>query len=202
MPFRQPNRKYGPPVPDLHVIEWPATVHASPPEHALAVIAFYRVTDRPGEVWSARKQKWIPDTDERYLRWKQHPWAVETEHATEDDLADHMHRLGGRARGHAPKVRRKSFRARELFAVLTADDVANVQIALDDETAHAKSEKAAGRAPQTPLRLLWASLQAQGDAPVGVIDARFQAGWAGLRQALGAARASAIAAAINIKEPA
>jgi hypothetical protein len=166
-----------------------------PPHHAR--IAYHRAADRPGEVWSMRKRQWVPDTDPAYLRWKEHPWAKELNEATTEALAERIPR--GRFR---PPHQRANFRARELFAVLTAEDLGNVQIALDDETTHAKSEKAAGRSPQTPLRLLWASLQAQGDAPIDVTDARFQAGWAGLRQALTATRATEIATALNIREPA
>jgi hypothetical protein len=116
-------------------------------------------------------------------------------------VADHADaRIGGRSSFGSRGSR--TFMAPELLAVLTDEDVATIQIALDAETGQAKSDKAAGRAPRTPLRLLWASLQAQGDAPIDVTDVRFQSGWAGIRQALTTARATEIATALNIREPA
>lgn len=175
----------------------------SPPDHVLPMLAFYRADDHPGQVYNARRRQWVPDADDAYLRWKAHPWAVETSHADEDAVADHMHGLGKKGADFAPpNSRRRQFTARELFAVLTDEDVASIQIALDTETAHAKSEKAGGRAAKTPLRLLWASLQVQGDGEIDVTHARFQAGWAGIRQALTVARATEIASALNIREPA
>jgi hypothetical protein len=184
---------------DEPAIVWPPT--KTIPPHEVAVRAsYFRVIARPGVVWSARKGDWVPDTDEMYNIWKTFEWADRTEFATDEDLAGHFSRHGADRFG--PRVRRALFLARELFAVLTDEDVATIQIALDAETGQAKSDKAAGRAPRTPLRLLWASLQAQGDAPIDVTDVRFQSGWAGIRQALTTARATEIATALNIREPA
>ena len=91
-----------------------------------------------------------------------------------------------------------SFLARELIAQLTPEDQANIAIELDDELAAAKSAKAGGKVPATPLRLLWSALQAQGDTPIDTGSARFQQGWAALSQVLRADRSAAIAAALGI----
>jgi hypothetical protein len=178
----------------------PPTPSATPPNHVVHRLAYKTCDERPGEVYSIRHCKWVPATDVVYTSWKTKSWAQEQNFATINELQDYLDRDHDRGR-HSIALRRL-FRARELFAVLTDEDVANIQIALDAETGQAKSDKAAGHAPRTPLRLLWASLQAQGDAPIDVTDVRFQAGWAGIRQALTAARAAAIATALNIREPA
>jgi hypothetical protein len=76
-----------------------------------------------------------------------------------------------------------TFLARDFFALLTVTDFAALRTAVRASDA---------------LGLLWASLQAQGDAPIHIASDRFLAGWAGLKQALPADRAAAIAAALGI----
>jgi hypothetical protein len=78
-----------------------------------------------------------------------------------------------------------SFLARDLFALLTVDDFTAI---------------VASTSKSPALGLLWASLQAQGEAPIHPTTARFLAGWAGLRQALGDVRASALAGALGIPD--
>jgi hypothetical protein len=73
--------------------------------------------------------------------------------------------------------------ARDLIALLTVNDYAAIKTAIT---------------ASDQLGLLWASLQAQGDAPIITTSERFQAGWAGLSQALGADRAAAIGTALGV----
>src|SRR5712671_6084445 len=73
-----------------------------------------------------------------------------------------------------------SFLARDFFAELTIADFTAIRTAV---------------AANDGLALLWASLQAQGEAPISTAAPRFQSGWAGLRQTLGEARANEIATA-------
>lgn len=80
-------------------------------------------------------------------------------------------------------TRPPAFIARDFLALLTADDYAAIQTAITGSSA---------------LGLLWASLLAQGDAPIITTSERFLAGWAGLTSALGAERAGALAAALGI----
>lgn len=75
------------------------------------------------------------------------------------------------------------FFARDLLAQLVPDDYAAIQAAI---------------AESSPLGLLWASLLAQGDAPVSTGSARFQQGWTALSQVLGTERAAAIAASLGL----
>jgi len=75
-----------------------------------------------------------------------------------------------------------SFLARDFFAELTVADFTALKAAI---------------AANDALALLWASLQAQGEAPISTAALRFQSGWAGLRQALGEARADEIATALG-----
>jgi hypothetical protein len=81
---------------------------------------------------------------------------------------------------------RDSFLARELLALLSADDMAAINAAIAGSPA---------------LALLWVSLLAQGEAPVLLASARFQAGWTGLTKALGQARADALMAALKPATP-
>jgi hypothetical protein len=167
----QKDGSHGPPYEreTSNVVEVEPYRALSPPSFILPQLAYYRADDHPGQVYHGSRRAWVPETDDAYIRWKKQGWAVETSHADEDALADHMRGLGGRGPHFVPpNARRRNFIARELFAVFTDEDVANIQIALDAETGQAKSDKAAGHAPRTPLRLLWASLQAQGDAPIDV----------------------------------
>jgi hypothetical protein len=90
---------------------------------------------------------------------------------------------GGAPDPYIPPVVEPSFLARDLMAQLTPDDYGAIQAAI---------------ASSTPLGLLWASLLAQGEAPVMSSSTRFQQGWAGLKVALGDARAAAIGSAIGI----
>src|SRR4051794_15956252 len=83
----------------------------------------------------------------------------------------------------APAPPPPSFLARDFFALLTPEDYTAIQAA-------------AAKSPA--LGLLWASLPAQGEAPVRSDAARFLAGWVGLKQALGAERAASIAGALGI----
>jgi hypothetical protein len=76
-----------------------------------------------------------------------------------------------------------SFLAREFFALLTVADFSAIRNAVASNDA---------------LGLLWASLQAQGEAPISSTAERFLAGWAGLKQALPAERSSAIASSLGI----
>jgi hypothetical protein len=76
-----------------------------------------------------------------------------------------------------------TFLARDLLSQLTASDYINILQAT---------------ASSATLGLLWASLLAQGDAPIAVSSDRFKRGWSGMAQALGDARADAIARAIGI----
>lgn len=76
-----------------------------------------------------------------------------------------------------------SFLARDFFALLTVADFTALRNAIASNDA---------------LGLLWASLQAQGDAPIHIASGRFLAGWAGLKQALPADRAAAIATTLGI----
>ena len=76
-----------------------------------------------------------------------------------------------------------TFLARDLLSRLTANDYTNIMQATASSPA---------------LGLLWASLLAQGDAPIAVSADRFKQGWAGMSQAIGAERAIAIAQAIGI----
>jgi hypothetical protein len=76
-----------------------------------------------------------------------------------------------------------TFLAREFFALLTVADFTAIRNAVTSNDA---------------LGLLWASLQAQGEAPINTTAERFLAGWAGLKQALPAARSAAIASALGI----
>jgi hypothetical protein len=76
-----------------------------------------------------------------------------------------------------------TFFARDLLAQLTPIDYDNVL-------------QAVGSSPA--LGLLWASLLAQGEAPISVSSDRFKQGWAGLARAIGVARAHAIAIAVGI----
>lgn len=78
---------------------------------------------------------------------------------------------------------KRSFFARDLLAQFTPDDFAAISAAIG---------------ASAPLGLLWASLLAQGDAPISVGSERFLQGWAGLSEALGADRAHAIATAVGI----
>jgi hypothetical protein len=82
----------------------------------------------------------------------------------------------------APEPPAPSFLARKLMALLTVADFAAIK------TATAQSDT---------LGLLWASLQAQGEAPIATDADRFKQGWAGLAHALGASRASALATALG-----
>lgn len=91
-----------------------------------------------------------------------------------------------------------TFLSRDLVALLTPEDQANIALALDDELANAKAAKASGQVPSAPLRLLWAALQAQGDAPIETRSARFHQGWSALSQVLGPDRSTTIAAALGI----
>jgi len=75
-----------------------------------------------------------------------------------------------------------SFLARDFFAALTVADFTAVKTAI---------------AANDAVGLLWASLQAQGEAPISTAAPRFQSGWTGLRQALGEARANEIATALG-----
>jgi hypothetical protein len=77
----------------------------------------------------------------------------------------------------------KQFVARTLLAQLSAEDYQRIVVATQQSA---------------PLGLLWASLLAQGDAPIKTESERFQKGWRGLAAALGAERATAIAAALDI----
>jgi hypothetical protein len=206
MPYRQPDGSFGPPYDksqDGAVIPHEQPRFERPPLHVLPMLAYYRCDNHPGQVYHAQRRQWLTEDEDAYLRWKSHPWAEETTHADEESLADHMHGLGQRGIDFAPpNARRRSFLARELFAVLTDEDMAHIQIALDAEFSQAKSDKAGGGTPRTPLRLLWNSLTSAGEAQVDVTDVRFQAGWAGIRQALTPARATEIATALTIREPA
>jgi hypothetical protein len=76
-----------------------------------------------------------------------------------------------------------TFLARDLLSQLTAGDYANIMQAT---------------AASPALGLLWASLLAQGEAPISVSADRFRQGWNGMSQALGVERAGAIARAIGI----
>lgn len=77
-----------------------------------------------------------------------------------------------------------SFLARDLFGLLTIEDFTAIK---------------AATANSDGLGLLWASLQAQGDAPIVTDKPRFLQGWAGLKAALGDARSAEIAAALGLK---
>jgi hypothetical protein len=79
-----------------------------------------------------------------------------------------------------------SFKAREFFALLTADDFTAI---------------ATATAGSASLGLLWASLQAQGEAPIYTSSSRFQAGWAAIVSTLGSDRAAQIAQALKITIP-
>lgn len=76
-----------------------------------------------------------------------------------------------------------TFLARDLLSQLTASDYINIMQAT---------------ASSPTLGLLWASLLAQGDAPISVSADRFKLGWSGMSQALGFERAGAIAQVIGI----
>ena len=76
-----------------------------------------------------------------------------------------------------------SFLARDLLALLTADDLAAIKAAVDADA---------------ELYGLWCATLAQGEAPISIESARFQAGWAGLTTALGEERAGELAAALNL----
>ena len=76
-----------------------------------------------------------------------------------------------------------TFLARDLLSRLTANDYVNIMQATTSSPT---------------LGLLWASLLAQGDAPISVAADRFKQGWTGMSQALGADRTDAIAQAIGI----
>jgi hypothetical protein len=76
-----------------------------------------------------------------------------------------------------------TFLARDLLSQLTANDYTHIMQATASSPA---------------LGLLWASLLAQGDAPIAVSADRFKQGWTGMSQAIGAERAIAIAQAIGI----
>jgi hypothetical protein len=76
------------------------------------------------------------------------------------------------------------FLARELMAQLTPDDYSAIQTAI---------------VTSAPLGLLWASLLVQGEAPISTASPRCKAGWVGMQQALGAARASEIASALGFE---
>lgn len=76
-----------------------------------------------------------------------------------------------------------AFVARDLIALLTADDYTAIQ---------------AATAQSANLGLLWAALLAQGEAPIDTAADRFKAGWAGLSSALGADRAAALGKELGI----
>lgn len=80
-----------------------------------------------------------------------------------------------------------AFLARDLLALLTPDNYTAIQTAIAGSAA---------------LGLLWASLLAQGDAPIVTTADRFVAGWAGLVGALGAERCGELAAALGFEPPA
>jgi hypothetical protein len=82
-----------------------------------------------------------------------------------------------------PPPPQPTFLARDFFALLTVADFTALRNAIASNDA---------------LGLLWASLQAQGDAPIHTTADRFLAGWAGLKQALPPSRAAAIATALGI----
>lgn len=76
-----------------------------------------------------------------------------------------------------------TFLARDFFAQLSVSDFSKIKAAV---------------ASNDGLGLLWASLQAQGEAPIAADSERFLAGWGGLKQALGEKRAGEIAGALKI----
>jgi hypothetical protein len=80
-------------------------------------------------------------------------------------------------------IRPPSFLARDFFALLSVSDFVAIRNAVASNDA---------------LGLLWASLQAQGEAPISSTAERFLAGWGGLKQALPADRVNAIATALGI----
>lgn len=75
-----------------------------------------------------------------------------------------------------------AFVARNFFALLTPQDFAAIRVAT---------------AVNDTLGLLWASLQAQGDAPIRTSSPRFVQGWSGVVATLGQTRAAEIAAALG-----
>jgi len=77
----------------------------------------------------------------------------------------------------------EGFFARDFFSQLTPDEFAALQITVSGNPA---------------LGLLWASLLAQGDAPILPSSPRFQQGWAVLINALSPERAAEIATALGI----
>lgn len=87
----------------------------------------------------------------------------------------------------AEQLAAPSFRARDLLALLTDNDLVAIESAI---------------ATNTALRRLWISLLGQGEAPIIATSDRFVAGWAGLSAALGQARSDEIAAALGIMPPA
>ncbi len=92
-------------------------------------------------------------------------------------------RQGGVPDPYVPPAAAPTFLARDLLAKFTPEDSAAIFSATN---------------ASAPLGLLWASLLAQGDAPISANSERFLQGWAGLSAALGDERAAAIAAAVGI----
>jgi hypothetical protein len=160
---------------------------------------YHIVQDKPDVVWSTRRREFVALDDKGYLDWLSKPWAQgkQLTAATAEELAPKI-----RDKRSCPPHKFSDFTALDLMRQLTDEDMANVEIALDDEFSQAKSAKAGGNKPQTPLRRLWATLQTAGTVKVKVTDQLVQNGWVGLRAAIGAERATEIATALSITEPA
>jgi hypothetical protein len=92
----------------------------------------------------------------------------------------------------------RSFLARDFFKQLAPADRGRVAIALQAEMNQAVAAADAGGDPKMPLRLIWDTLIAQGDAPISTADPKFAADWQSLADAIGAERAAAIAAELKI----
>lgn len=86
--------------------------------------------------------------------------------------------------GTPPAAPTPRFVARDLVALLTADDYANIAAATTSNPA---------------MGLLWSGLLAQGDAPILVSSERFIAGLAGLKTGLGTDRVIEIFNALGIE---
>lgn len=78
-----------------------------------------------------------------------------------------------------------SFIARDLLDLLTATDLAAIKTAI---------------AGDAGLELLWLRMTGRGDKPISSGSPDFAAGWAGLTQALGQARADELATALGISQ--
>jgi len=128
-------------------------------------------------VYASARQAYVPVDDPTYTEWLT-AGGIPTAIDTEMNLGDSLQAAG--IANHLPK---SSFIAADLVAQLTAADYTAIQSTISANGS---------------LGVLWSALLAQGTVPIAVTSNRFEAGWAGIVQALGNTRAGQIAATLGI----